>query len=410
MVGEKKEEDIVGRLEALRKKVPPAPPGGAPPKAPSPAPPAADERRRRLARILGILVIVIVLGSVFYVGYTMFIRPMKTPAPTMAPSGEEQAQEQARLAELAKAKSEKIKAINDAFAGLPQDYTTAKAGLIEKVNSAATKAEVEAVDHVTPATEAWRSYRTDILEEKSTITGKVIAYVGDRLIKGVEEIRRQIDRGTLPELQEMTIKEAYTEYIPIRLPREQITGGFAEVGDMVNIHYRWTEKVNGTDVDRIKYLAKNGRIVAIMRAASTISLSESQSQTELGGGSEGKGNVTSLTLGSGGISISDGPYGASVGYKTLERSTSYTVNLAEVQKAAVANRIPEEELMKDLEKYGVRLTEMERETNIGDLDAEYLMLVEVSEEEASEVVLRLLDKNDKANILVTISKPPSWAS
>jgi hypothetical protein len=89
--------------------------------------------------------------------------------------------------------------------------------------------------------------------------------------------------------------------------------------------------------------------------------------------------VTTISLGSAAIAISDGPYGASVGYQQLQKSSIYTVNLAEVQKAAAASKISEEELMENLEKYGVRLSEIERETNIGDFTAEYLMLVELTE-------------------------------
>ncbi|MFQ5800459.1 MAG: DUF515 domain-containing protein [Candidatus Hydrothermarchaeales archaeon] len=411
MVGEKKkEDDIVGRLEALRKKVPPAA-IEKPPAKPAGVPGAPDERRRRIARIVGVLVILIVLGSVFLVGYNMFIKPMETPPPsaTVTPS-EQQVQEQARLAELAKAKSEKIGEINDAFAGLPAEYSTEKAELIQEVQTSSTKEAVEAVDYENPATNAWRAYRKAEVDKKAAATGGAVAQVGDMLIKGAEDIKNQIDITLLSELKGIVIKEMRSEFIPIRLPRDQITGGFAEVGDRINIHYRWTEKVNDTDVAKIKYLAKDGKVVTIMRAAGTIALSETEAQSQSGGGTEGKGNVTSMTLGSTAIAISDGPYGASIGFRQLQKSSSYTVNLAEVQKAAASSKVSEEELMENLEKYGVRLTEIERETNIGDFTAEYLMLVEVSEEEASEVVLRLLDAGEKANILVTISKTPSWAS
>ena len=79
-------------------------------------------------------------------------------------------------------------------------------------------------------------------------------------------------------------------------------------------------------------------------------MSETEDQRQTGGGAEGKGNVTSLSVGGYGISISDGPYGASAAAMSLTKSSSYSVNLEEVQKAAAANKISKEELMNDLEK------------------------------------------------------------
>jgi hypothetical protein len=403
MVGEKKEEDIVGRLEALRKKVPP-PTVAKPPKKPEEPSVEQDESRRKLARVIGILVIVIILGAVFFVGSKFFLKPAETPAPgeTFPPitNGDSEAARQARLAELATAKSNKIDEIDEAFAGLPPEYTQSKAQLTQDVKTSVTKESVEDINYERAATSAWRDYRKAEVDKKKEITGGVTAEIGDLFVKGIDSIKSQIDVIPLSELKGMIIKEMRSEYIPIRLSRDQAAGGFAKVGDKVNIHYKWTD---GNATDQVEYLAKDGKVVDIMRAAGTISLSESEGQTQSGGGTEGKGNVTTISLGSASIAISDGPYGASVGYQQLQKSSTYTVNLAEVQKAAAASKISEEELMENLEKYGVRLSEIERETNIGDFTAEYLMLVELTEDEASKVALRVLDPTKKANILITIS-------
>jgi hypothetical protein len=407
MVGEKKEDDIVGRLEALRKKVP-ATPAEKPPVRPKPAQ-EPDDKRKKTARIIGIIVILIVLGAIFFVGSKM-LGPEETPPPmTTPPTGV--GEDQVRLAELAKAKSDKIKEIGTAFESpLPDEYATEESRLIQEVKSKSTKEEVEGVRYESEATSAWRNYRKADVDKKASITGEVVATIGGNLVKGIDSIKEQIDSALLSELKGMTVKELRLEYIPIMLPREQITGGFAEVGDLVNIRYRVEQTINGTSRPKIDYLAKDGKVISIMQAATTIALSESETQTKSGGGSEGKGNVTSLSLGSSGIIISDGPYGASVGYATLSKSNVYSVNLGEIQKAAAASKISKEELLEDLGKYGVTLSEIERDTNIGNLDSEYLMLVEMSEEEASDVVLRLLKQAEKDNILISISKTPSWAS
>ncbi len=412
MVGEKKEDDIVGRLEALRKKVPP--PTTEKVKAPAKPEPAtsveaSDEKRRKLARIVGILVIVVILGAVFLVGYNFFIKktgPADTVPPTTGTPDGQSTLEQQRLAELATAKAQAIGQIKDAYAGLPTEYNADRDMLISQVSSAKTKEAVADVDYVSNAEESWRDVQKKKVDALDATTSVVIAQVGDDLIKGMGDIKNRIDRLSLAELKAMTIREGRSEFIPIRLPRDQAAGGFADVGDRVNIHYVWTD-ANGTD--KSKYLAKDGRVVAILKPATSISLSESEQQTQAGGGTEGKGNVTTITLGSSLITISDGPYGASVGYKELSKSSTYTVNLAEVQKAAAANKVSEEEFMENMEKYGARLTQIERDTNIADFAAEYMMLLEVSEDEAKDIVPTLFNSDARARILITFSDVPTWA-
>ncbi len=414
MVGEKKEDDIVGRLEALRKKVPPPKEDKSTSEKQKAPPGEPDASRRRLARIIGIVVIIAVLGGLYLVGSKFITQPSETlpPMETIAPTPPlSDVEQQAKLAELKKAKNDKTAEIEQLFTGLSSDYTSNKNVLLDEITTATTKEAVSSINGETEATTSWRNYRKDEVDQKSTLTGGTIAQIGVNIIKGADEIKRQIDIISLAELRAIVISELRSEFIPIRLPRVQVTGGFAEVGDRVNIHYRYLDQ-EGTpnETAMIRYLAKDGRIVAIMKPTSSIALSESEQQRQSGGGTEGIGNVTSITVGGYGLTISDGPYGASVGVKSLEKSSSYTVDLGEVQKAAAASKVDMDDFMANMEKYGVRLSEIERETNMGDFDAEYLMLVEVSENEASEIALRLLDRDDKANLLVTISKAPSWDS
>jgi hypothetical protein len=232
MVGEKKEEDIVGRLEALRKKVPP-PTVAKPPKKPEEPSVEPDESRRKLARV------------------------------------DSEAARQARLAELATAKSNKIDEIDEAFTGLPPEYTQSKAQLTQDVKTSVTRESVEDINYELAATNAWRDYRKAEVDKKIEITGGVTAEIGDLFVKGADSIKSQIDVIPISELKGMIIKEMRSEYIPIRLSRDQAAGGFAKIGDKVNIHYKWTD---GNATDQIEYLAKDGRVVDIMRAAGTISL------------------------------------------------------------------------------------------------------------------------------------------
>lgn len=422
MVGDNREEDIVGRLEALRKKVPPPSTKTPQPKQPKGPEQEPDEKRRKMARIIGVLVILVIISGVGLLGSKFLTKdsgPTETVAPTPPVVDEGPVVEEvdpALIAELADARSNKTKDVEEAFKDVPSGYGQNKEALIKEINTAPTKEEVEVIDIDEALIKTWRQLRNDELSSLTQVTPSVIARIGDGLVKGTDQIQKEINLATLNDLKTMRINEMRPEYIPIRLPRDQITGGFAEVGDTINIHYSWVEKINGTDVPKVKYLAKDGKVISIMRAAGTISLSESESKAQSGGGTEGKGNVTSISssvgslgLSSISISISDGPYGASLGAKSVAKQSSYTVNLGEVQKAAAANKISPDVLEENLNKYGIRLSEIERDTNMGDFGAEYLMLVEVTEDEAGEIAMRLLNPSEKSNLLMTISEKPTWA-
>jgi hypothetical protein len=186
------------------------------------------------------------------------------------------------------------------------------------------------------------------------------------------------------------------------LPRTRAGGGFIEEGDVVNIYYK---KETGEGIELIT-LAKNAKVMAILRAkaSGTISMSESELKSETGGGTEGKGNVPSITVGS--LQPITGSYPASAGYKIMQSENTYTVDITEVQKAAAANKITMESFNKSLYKYGVELGTIERETNVGDFDVEFLMLLEVSEDETPEII-KLLSPDTIGDIYLTIVKA-SW--
>ena len=132
---------------------------------------------------------------------------------------------------------------------------------------------------------------------------------------------------------------------------------------------------------------------------------------EFGGGSEAKGTIDSLPIGSlPAITPPDDFFDASAGYKMIQSTTTYTVDIGEIQKAAAASRIPESYIKSSLEDYGVKLSTLERDMNIGDFEAEFLMLVKMDEIEASKVISKLMDDEEKDRLFATISKPKpeSW--
>ena len=378
-MAEKRTEDIIERLEALRKRVPEE---KARPSIP------VDVRRKRLARLVGILVTLIFLGSVSLLGYSFLFKPVKEKI-------------EVEDTALAQAKTQKINSINDAFAGLPSRYLSDKAQLINQVTQATTASQVQEIDFSVPASNAWRSYTLEKVNEIARKTEKIEMEVGKDVYRELAAIKQKISILSYAELKTAVVRELRPEYVPVRLLREQAAMGVAEPGNIVNVYFK-----NGST---IATLAKDAKVIAVLRAkaSGSINLAETEKKTDTGGGIEGYGTAASLGIGATGATLT-GSYEGSTGLKMRQSETTYTVNIEEIQKAAAASKLPENYIKEMLENYGLKLNAIERETNIGDLGVEYLMLFEVSNKEAPEMVLRALSSEDRKNIFITISETSTW--
>ena len=390
---EKGTEDIVQRLEALRKKAPEANNVGEKEKKKDTesveAPPA--DRRQKMARIVGVVVILLLVVVVFFGAYKVVYEPI------MKKKVDEKRINQEQEQALINAREEKFNEINNAFAGLPSDYTGQKSALLEELNMADTLSKVSAIQVADRADLAWREYKTDQLDEKLKVTDKLKIVIGNDTYRGYGEIEQKIEQFPYSTLKGITIIEYSSEYFPIRLTREQAAGGWAEVGSLVNL---WI----GGETPAI--LARNARVIAVLRGSSSgvISLTESESKTASGGGSEGKGTVSSVTTG--GVGSIPGSFPASAGYKTAQSATTFSVDISQIQRAAAASKLEEGYIEGVLGNYGLKLNKIEADTGLADFSAEYLILFEVGEEEVSDLVLKASPNSaDRANVFVTIARP-----
>ena len=379
-------EDIVSRLEALRKRAPPR--AEAAPAAPSPPP---DDRRKKLYRIVGVAVIIIIIFGIFFAGYKLLIKPMEEKAKLT-----EQEAAKAKQA-FVKAQNQKIAEIEQAFAGLPPKYAAEKEQLIAQVRAAKSAAELNAVDIKGAANRAWRAYLNDEAEAKKEVFGedRMVMIAGNQTYKGYAKIAAAISTLDYNLLRSAVIEQIRTVFVPVRLPREQAAGGFMMPGDFVNIYYK-----NGTEAVEI---VTDARVVAILRAAASISLSETENKIVSGQGGEAKGEGTIST---GGVSSLTGPI--SIGVRQSSSSTTYTVDLKEVQKAAAANKIDPSYIEEALRNYGIKLSQLEIESQVGNFDEEYLILLEMREEEAKALISKSLSDKERANLQMVLSKPSPW--
>ncbi len=386
---EKSSEDIVERLEALRKRAPEGKPKE-PEKVEEGEEKPQTEKRQKIARVVGAVVILLIVVSAFFAVYKLVYLPTQQGKIDAARIAQEK--EQA----FNNAMGEKLNEINGAFADLPAKYATQKSVLLDGLGKADSVQKVNVIYVTEPANNAWRSYRMDQLDEKSGVTEKLKITVGNDTYRGYAEIKQKVEQFPYQTLKDITIEEYSSEYFPIRLTWEQAAGGWAEQGSLVNIWLRG---------DTSSILARNARVTAVLRGSSSgvISLSESESKTASGAGGEAKGMAS---VSGGGVGTPSGTFPVSAGYKTTQTQTTFSVDISQIQKAAAASKLPESYIEDVLGNYGVKLNRIEESTGIADFGAEYIILFEVGEEEVPELVLRASPSSaERADIFVTIARP-----
>ena len=87
-----------------------------------------------------------------------------------------------------------------------------------------------------------------------------------------------------------------------------------------------------------------------------------------------------------------------------ENTKRFSSDVLEMIKGAIVKGYDEKQTLKMLKDYGVKLSNYEREINLGDLDAQYMLLIETPQDKVN-YVLKNMD-----NIILTIptSEAPDW--
>ncbi len=443
-MGEK--EDIVSRLEALRRKVPEEK------EKPAAAAPPPEEKKRKKARIVGLVVIgIVLLGLVSFLGYTFIVKPQQQQAAMERAKQLELQQQQEALIrqkellakELALAKSGKITYLKDSFADLPEEYNAQRDDLVQQVNGATTKEEVDAIDVTKGASSAWRDYWVAEIEEKAKTAKRIqlklkrevmketinettneTVFVKDYLPEtyagDLDYIKDVLSEFNYPDLSTITISLPDTVVVPLKLTRLQAALGLIKPGDIVDVYYKnatGTNEITEETTYETKLITGGVRVITILsaKATGTIAMTETESKVDSGGGIEGKGIGTTISVPGTSVTVT-GAYEGSAGTKTRQKSSVYTVDIAEIQKAAAASKISESYLKEMLTDYGIKLADFERETGLADFDTEYLLLLEVPRDKAQETLkFSILKETTEeagyySDIILTIptKQQPEW--
>ena len=87
-----------------------------------------------------------------------------------------------------------------------------------------------------------------------------------------------------------------------------------------------------------------------------------------------------------------------------ENTKSFSSDVLEMIKGAIVKGYDEKETSDMLRSYGIKLSNYERQINLGDLDAQYMLLIETPQDKVNYIL------NNMDNIVLTIptSQAPDW--
>src|SRR5690606_710799 len=89
---------------------------------------------------------------------------------------------------------------------------------------------------------------------------------------------------------------------------------------------------------------------------------------------------------------------------TNSRSQSASTNVEELLKAAASNTWDESQVTTLLDSYGWKLSDFERASNLGELDVQYMVVLEVPRENA----LFVMQNSQNLQLTVSTQNAPTW--
>ena len=314
-----------------------------------------DEKKKKIGIIITTLIVITLISSAYY--FLIY----------------EPAQE-----ELTLAKTTKLNELHDLYSGALTTSPT-ELNLENKIRDAGNPLEVEQIDIITPATKDWKSFHKKSINsnhDKYNRTMVVYSNESKNIILPVNKAMQIVNENSAEVLSKIKFEEPNTVSVPILVSRLQAGAGLINVGSIVDIYTNnnyTNESSNSTNPD-----ISGCTVLSIMRyeESGEIDSEYSKATTIV------KGNNTNPN----------------------ENTKTFSSDVLELIKGSMLNGYDEKDTFNLLENYGVKLSNYERQINLGDLDAQYMLLIETPQDKVDYVL------NNMENIVLTIptNHAPDW--
>ena len=318
-------------------------------------------------------------------------------------------------------KNSKLNELNALYKG-PLEVNDNAYTLENRINQAYDIEEIKSIDVLRYATKDWRIYHSSKIVSCKDDFGRIMMSYGENknIIMSVKDANDFVKDNDAKVLSNVQFEKVNTVIVPISLSRLQATAGLISVGSVVDVYslsdndtdYSYdnegvmeegdiskdedisedeeisnnlssissNETLNGTLEETVKDpIVSGATVLAILRSKDSglVESTVSKSKTVI------KGNET----------------------KPFENTVSYSSDVEELLKSSVLNSKSDNNVLDSyLMNYGVRLSNFERMSNLGDLDSEYIILLEVPQSDVNFVI------NNMDNLILAIPTDfaPNW--
>ena len=315
-----------------------------------------DERKKKIGTMITLLIVLTLVISAYY--FLIY----------------EPTQEQISLA-----RTTKLNELHELYSGALTTSPNA-IHLENKINNARSVGEIESINIMTPATKDWKSYhQKSISSNQDKYNRTMAAYSNEskNIIMPIEKAIKIVNENDAKILSQIKFEEPNTVSVPILVSRLQAGAGLITVGSVVDIYTsNYTNESyagNATSPD-----ISGCTVLAIMRYEDNGEIDSEYSKSKM----YVNGNTT----------------------VPKENTKGFSSDVLEMIKGAIINGYDEQETYDMLKSYGIKLSNYERQINLGDLDAQYMLLVETPQDKVNFVL------NNMDNIVLTIptSNAPDW--
>ncbi|MDY3955168.1 MAG: DUF515 domain-containing protein [Methanosphaera sp.] len=322
--------------------------------------------------ITGTVVCIIVIVVLLSIGYYFLV---------FAPEAEK----------LDNAKNMKINEVNMIFSD-DLTYSSAKQSLTSEIYSAKSVAEVDAIDVKKAAYPVIKNKLLDDINQMKDRYKRVAIRSGSSItIASIKNATEYINTAGVDEIIDMKIEEVDTTIIPLTITRKQAASGLIDVNDIVDIYTTNPPTTdNGEDEFNENSTQNNTNNTTI-----PVNGSENNNETlKLAGGAQIISILRAQDAGSINSNIATS--------NNTTTSTSFDIQQIQSAKAAGIDETQKHKI--NLTSYGSKLTENERTSNIADLNAQYIIMVEVPKQKVNDII------SNMDNIILTIptSNAPDW--
>lgn len=311
-----------------------------------------DEKKKKIGTIIiTLIILVLIISSYYFLIY--------------APSQEA----------LEKAKIEKVNELHSLYCGSLS--VNADVNRLEhEIESSNNRYEVEKINIIKPATKAWREHHNKSIllgTDNFNRTMVVSSENNSKMIISIEQAHEIVNTKGAYELSKISFEMPTTVSVPILIKRLQAGGGLLSVGSIVDIYTIHNDNKTSNETNTIKGCT----VVSVLRCEESGTIESEYSST----------HTCSRKY-----------------FKPKWRFKNITTNVLEIIKSSLAVGNDGQTTLSLLDNYGVRLSNCEREINLADLDANYIILVEIPDDDVNYV----LENMDQIILTIPTRNAPDW--